>query len=84
MRLSSGKAGSKETTAEPQGVSGDSLQEWKDLQAVRIWTRTAQSAVNAQLITEAEIVGDTYVQDKRGMGLIRLRRHFCERKHASG
>jgi len=84
MRRNSREAGSKETTAEPYGVSGGSLQEWKDLQAVRIWTRTAQSAVNAQLITEAEVVGGTYVQDKRGMELIRLRRHFCERKHASG
>ncbi|MGA7157804.1 MAG: hypothetical protein WBY53_13200 [Acidobacteriaceae bacterium] len=51
---------------------------------MRIWTRTAQSAVNAQLITETEVAEGTYLQDKRGMGLIRLRRNFCERKHASG
>jgi hypothetical protein len=34
--------------------------------------------VNAQLITEAEVVEGTYLQDKRGMGLIRLRRNFYD------
>ncbi len=51
---------------------------------MRIWTRTAQSAVNAQLITEAEVVEGTFLQDERDMGLVRLRRRFQERKHASG
>lgn len=59
------------------------MQKWEKLQATRIWTRTAQSAVNSQLITEAEVVGGTLLQDKRGMGLSDRWQHFCERKDAS-
>ena len=65
----SGKAWSRDATAVPRGVAENSIQELENLQAKRIWTRTAQSAVNAQLITETEVVGGTFLRDKHGMGL---------------